>query len=677
MRFPEEFLNELKSRVRLSDVVGKKVALKKRGKDWVGLSPFSNEKTPSFYVHDDRGFYKCFSTQKAGDAINFLVETERLTFSEAVEKLARDVGLELPRQSEGEVQEYKKRTTLLDWVEKASAWYEKQLKRPAGKEAREYLKSRGFGEEAWDRHRMGFAPDGWRNLADELMKQGATLDELVEAGLVVRPEDEEAGEEKKPGAKEKFWDRFRNRVIFPITDQGGRVIAFGARTLDPDGKPKYLNSSDSQLFHKGKTLYRYMAAREALAELAGPKIKETGPLSRGLIVTEGYVDAIALAEAGIGSAVAPLGTALTEDQLELLWRAGPEPILCFDGDAAGIRAAWRACDRALPMIAPGRTLYFVLLPDGMDPDDVVRVRGPQAMRDMLEGARPLVDLLWGRELEKEPLDTPERRAGFEARLMDAVATIKDAGVKRAYERELKDRLYWHFRNLNRPAPGPGQSGQAQQGKREWKPGQKPASPFAGPALGAAFPQGKKGESPGPTGMTGERLVVRAIESPEIMEQAREALTRAAFDDADVIAIRDAAFYVYDHAEMLDRSAVAAHLRSLGRKRAVELLETLPVGQPMDPRSNEGRDWLDALARFPVARTLVSEVKATVRADEEGEAVMAKAHQARIMAKVIARRRASRSVLDEAATTPASQGVQDLRDAVGEMGAAMENKSSED
>jgi DNA primase len=175
MRFPDEFLTELKSRVRLSDVVGKKVALKKRGKDWVGLSPFSNEKTPSFYVHDDRGFYKCFSTQKAGDAINFLVETERLTFSEAVEKLARDVGLELPKQSEGEVQEYKKRTTLLDWVEKAAAWYEKQLTRPVGKEAREYLKSRGFGEEAWDRHRMGFAPDGWRNLADELMKQGATL----------------------------------------------------------------------------------------------------------------------------------------------------------------------------------------------------------------------------------------------------------------------------------------------------------------------------------------------------------------------------------------------------------------------------------------------------------------------------------------------------------------------
>jgi DNA primase len=644
MRFPEEFLNELKSRVRLSDVIGRKVALKKRGKDFVGLSPFSNEKTPSFYVHDDRGFYKCFSTQKSGDAITFLMETERLSFSEAVERLARDAGLELPAQSPGEVQQYKKRNTLLDWVEKACVFFEDQLRSPAGTEAREYLEKRGFGREAWQRHRMGFAPNGWRTLSDFLTKQGASLEELIEAGLIVQPE--EAG--KAP------WDRFRNRVIFPIADQGGKIIAFGARTLEPDGKPKYLNSSDSQLFHKGKTLYRYMPAREALAPL------KEGPLSRGLIVTEGYVDAIALAEAGIGTAVAPLGTALTEEQLELLWRAGPEPILCFDGDEAGIRAAWRACDRALPLIAPGRTLYFVLLPDGMDPDDVVRVRGEQAMRDMLANARPLVDLLWGREVDAEPLDTPERRAGFEARLMAAVNEIKHPGVKKAYERELRDRLYWHFRQ---PRGGMGQPGQ--------KFGQSHGQAQSGQTYG------KKAGSPGPTGMTGERLVIRAIESPEIMEQVREALTRAAFEDPDVVAIRDAAFYVYDHTEMLDRPTVAAHLRSLGRKRAVELLETHPVGQPMDPRSAEGRDWLDALGRFPVARALVGEVKATVRADEEGVEMMSAAHQARIMQKVIARRSASRSVVEEAVTSPADQGVQELRDAVGGMGVAMENKRSED
>lgn len=635
MRFPEEFLNELKSRVRLSDVVGKKVQLKKRGKDWVGLSPFSNEKTPSFYVHDDRGFYKCFSTQKAGDAITFLTETERLTFAEAVEKLARDYGMELPKQSAEEEKQYRRRTTLIEWVEKACAFFEEQLRKPAGAEAREYLQKRGFGPEAWRRHRMGFAPNGWRSLSDFLTKQGASVEELIEAGLLVQPEEAD----KQP------WDRFRNRVIFPITDHSNRVIAFGARTLEPDGKPKYLNSSDSPLFHKGRTLYRYMDAREAMA-----MIKE-GPLSRGLIVTEGYVDAISLTEAGIGSAVAPLGTALTEEQLDLLWRAGPEPILCFDGDAAGIRAAWRACDRALPLIEPGKTLFFVLLPDGMDPDDVVRVRGPQAMRDMLAGARPLVDLLWSRELEAEPLDTPERKAGFEARLMAAVGQIKHAVVKKAYERELRDRLYWHFR------PGKGGGG-GQIGNHR----QNPA---------------RKGFSPGPTGLPGLILVVRALESPQIMEQGREVLARAVFEDPDVQAIRDAAFHVYDNTEMLDRPAVAAHLRSLGRKRAVELLETFPVGQPMDPRSNEGRDWLDALGRFPVARTLVAEVQATKRAEEEGVEIMSAAHQARIMQKVIARRSASRSVVDEAVTSPANEGVQSLRDALGGMGAAMESKRSED
>lgn len=644
MRFPEEFLNELKSRVRLSDVVGKKVALRKRGKDWVGLSPFSNEKTPSFYVHDDRGFYKCFSTQKAGDAITFLQETERLTFAEAVEKLARDYGLELPTQSPEEQRQYRRRTTLIEWVEKACAYFQDQLLRSGGREARAYLEKRGFGRDAWERHRMGFAPDGWRNLFEYLTKEGATPEELIEAGLVVQPEEGEEAQSGKTKSRQPY-DRFRNRVIFPITDTGGRVIAFGARTLEPDGKPKYLNSSDSPLFHKGRTLYRYMAAREELA-----KIKD-GPLSRGLIVTEGYVDAIALAEAGIGTAVAPLGTALTEEQLDLLWRAGPEPILCFDGDAAGIRAAWRACDRALPLIEPGKSLFFVLLPDGMDPDDVVRVRGAGAMRDMLAGARPLVDLLWMREVDAEPLDTPERKAGFEARLMNAVAQIRHPGVRKAYEREVRDRLYWHSRGTR------GQAGvQAQAGGQ---------------------PAARKRVSPGPTGLAGLRLVVRALESPQIMEQGREVLFRAAFPDEDVAAIRDAAFYVYDNTEMLDRHGVAAHLRSLGRKRAVELLETFPVGQPMDPRSNEGRDWLDAIGRFPVARTLVAEVEATIRADGEGVELMSAAHQARIMQKVIARRSASRSVVDETVTSPAQDGVQELRDALGGMGAAMESKRSED
>lgn len=621
MRFPEEFLNELKSRVRLSDVVGRKVQLKKRGKDYVGLSPFSNEKSPSFYVHDDRGFYKCFSTQKGGDAITFIMETERLSFAEAVEKLARDVGLDLPKASPEAAQEYRRKVTLIDWVEKACAWYEQQLRSPAGGEARAYLEKRGFGEAAWTRHRMGFAPSGWRNLSEELVRKGAKVEELIEAGLLVRPEDESGGKAKEP------YDRFRNRVIFPIADPGGRIIAFGARTLEPDGKPKYLNSSDSPLFHKGETLYRYGPAREAMAQL------KDGPLSRGLIVTEGYVDAIALAEAGIGTAVAPLGTALTTDQIELLWRAGPEPILCFDGDAAGVRAAHKAVDRALPMIEPGRTLYFVGLPDGLDPDDMIRTRGPLAMRDLLLAARPLVDLLWSREVEAEPLDTPERRAGLEARLMAAAAAIQHGGVRKAYERELRDRLFRQFR--------PGRS--------------------SGPGGPVGF--GKPKGSPGATGLPGLRLLVRAIESPEFFELARQRLAEAEFQDADISAIRDAAFDVAKDAEKLDRPAVAAHLRIFGRKRSVELLEDFPCGAPLDLLTTEGRDWSVALDRFVITSRLIAESEA-VRAEEGDDESERRRLWARHKAHVLERKMAGRSSVDEAMSDPANEGADELRSMLG-------------
>lgn len=649
MRFPESFLTELKSRVRLSDVVGRKVRLKRQGKDLVGLSPFSNEKTPSFHVHDDRGFYKCFSTQKGGDAITFLMETERLTFAEAVEKLAAEVGLDLPRQSAEEQQTWRKRATLMDWTEKAAAFFEDQLRGPGGADARAYLEMRGFGRDAWTRHRMGFAPAGWRNLSDHLTKQGAPVEDLVAAGLLVEPDD--AGGSNASGGKKQPYDRFRNRVIFPISDPSGKVIAFGARTLEPDGKPKYLNSSDSELFHKGRTLYRLGPAREALAQLAQTKDQDirSSALARGLIVTEGYVDAIALAEVGIGTAVAPLGTALTEEQLDLLWRAGPEPILCFDGDEAGARAAFRALDRALPLIEPGRTLYFVMLPAGMDPDDVVRARGADFMRGLLNQAKPLVDLLWMREFDAAAIDTPERRAGFEARLMDAVGRIKHAGVRKAYERELRDRLYQHFRP-GRSAPG----GPGAAGRQTWT----------------------KGESPGATGKRGLRLIVRAIESPEILEHAREAASRAVFDDPDVVAIRDAAFYVLDNTESLDRAAVAAHLRSLGRKRAVELLETMPVMPSMDPRSGEGRGWLDALERFPVSAAIAGEARSTVQG-EDGAEVLSAAHEARIRAMVIDRWRIGRSGVEEAASGSASDGSQSLRAALGGMKVAMEQRRPED
>ena len=378
-RFPESFLNELKSRVRISDVVGRKVKLVKKGKEWAGLSPFTAEKTPSFYVNDQKQFFKCFSSGKFGDVITFLQETERLGFSEAVERLAGEAGMQLPQDTPQDRAERTRKGRLLDVMEAATVFFEESLRGSDGSAARGYLAGRGLKPDAWARHRLGFSPDGWRHLQDRLKASGARVDDMLAAGLIIQPEN----------GKEPY-DRFRGRIIFPIEDTTGHVIAFGGRAMEKDAKPKYLNSPETELFHKGHQLYRYMRAREAAA-MADVE---------GLIVCEGYMDAIALTEAGFGYAVAPLGTALTEDQLSLLWKVGGEPILCFDGDEAGIRAAHKAVDRALPHLEPGRSLFFTLLPDGLDPDDMIRERGKDAMRAALEGAKPLVDLLWQRERQE-------------------------------------------------------------------------------------------------------------------------------------------------------------------------------------------------------------------------------------------------------------------------------------
>ncbi len=415
-RFSDGFIAELKNRIRASDVIGRKVKLTKKGKEWVGLSPFTAEKTPSFYVNDQKQFFKCFSSGKFGDVISFLQETERLSFAEAIERLAEEAGMELPQDTPQARAERSRRGRLLDACEAACQYFEKALRGPEGAEARAYLERRGLPPESWERHRIGFAPDDWRAMQAVLLKQDVSMGDLLDAGLVIKPD----------GGKEPY-DRFRGRVIFPIEDVSGHVIAFGGRALEKDAKPKYLNSPETELFHKGRELYRYRRAREA----AAMNNRE------GLIVCEGYMDAIALTEAGFGYAVAPLGTALTEDQLGLLWKVGGEPILCFDGDDAGLRAAHKAIDRALPHLQPGRSLFFALLPDGLDPDDLIRERGKSAMGEVLEKSRPLVELLWQREFEKGPIDTPERRAGLEKRLEDAANLIQDDAVQRLYRRELR------------------------------------------------------------------------------------------------------------------------------------------------------------------------------------------------------------------------------------------------
>jgi len=419
VRFDDTFLDELKSRLRLSEVIGKTVKLRRQGREYVGLSPFTKERTPSFFVNDDKGRYFDFSAGKDGDAITFLQETERLSFVEAVERLAAEAGMALPAPDPKAAETEKKLASLSDWLETAAGWFEAELRRPAGREARSYLEGRGLPEAEWKRFRLGYAPPGRTMLKDYLVAKGATPAALVDAGLLIAPED--------GGAP---FDRFRARIMFPIEGARGRIVSFGGRALDPEARAKYLNGPDTQLFHKGRVLYGLPEARRLL-HAAG----EGGPL----VAVEGYMDVIACQRAGV-AAVAPMGTALTEEQMEALWRLHAEPTLCFDGDRAGRAAAFRAIDRALPLLKPPRSFKFALALGGKDPDEVLREQGAPALKARLADTTAFVDLLFARERDSRPLDTPERRADLRQRLRRAASAIPDADLSQAYREELQRRF---------------------------------------------------------------------------------------------------------------------------------------------------------------------------------------------------------------------------------------------
>lgn len=419
MRFDDRFLEEIKARVRLSDVIGKTVKLKRQGREYAGLSPFSKEKTPSFFVNDEKGFWHDFSSGKHGDLIGFLQETERLSFREAVERLAAEAGVAVPAPDPRSAELEQKRQGLQDWLELAAKWFAANLRRAPGKAARAYLEGRSLPADQWERFGLGYAPAERTALRDALVQRGARPAELVEAGLLIGPE----------GGGQPY-DRFRDRIMFPITDGRGRLISFGGRALNPDERAKYLNGPETPLFHKGAILYGLPEARRLLGVADG---------DAALVVVEGYLDVIACHRAGVAGC-APLGTALTEEQLEGLWRLHPEPTLCFDGDKAGLRAAHRAMDRALPLLKPGRSLRFALLADGDDPDDLLREKGPLALREQLGRSRPFVEVLFERERELEPLDTPERRAGLKQRLRAAAAAIGDRDLAEQYRDDLMRRF---------------------------------------------------------------------------------------------------------------------------------------------------------------------------------------------------------------------------------------------
>ena len=439
MKFPDSFLEEIRARLPVSAVVSRRVGLKRAGREWKGLSPFNQEKTPSFTVNDQKGFYHCFSSGKHGDVFSFVMETEGLSFPEAVEKLAGEAGLPLPKPDPQFERAAKERLGLFDALEAAAAFFEAQLKSGNGRGALNYAEGRGIARSTLDEFRIGYAPNAKDLLKGALIKHGFTEAQLLDAGLVIKPDDGRAS-----------YDRFRNRLVIPILDAKSRIIAFGARALDPAAEPKYLNSPETKLFDKGSTIFNFTRARQAAHETSA------------LIVVEGYMDVIALAQAGFRNTVATLGTAFTQRQMEQLWLLAPEPVICFDGDRAGEAAAARAIDRMLPVLHEGHSFRFAFLPEGCDPDDLVRRSGPAALAACLASARPLIDVLWRREVAAAVLDTPERRAALEGRFEQLLETIVNSRVREHYRREIRSRLWSLWREQGKSSktkvPSPATSG---------------------------------------------------------------------------------------------------------------------------------------------------------------------------------------------------------------------------
>ncbi|MBW7851107.1 MAG: DNA primase [Rhodospirillales bacterium] len=524
MAFPPQFLDELRGRLSLASVIGRRVRLTRRGREYTGLCPFHNEKTPSFTVNEEKGFFHCFGCGAHGDVVGFEMRAANLSFPEAVERLAAEAGVVPPQESREERERSRRQASLYDVVEAACAWFERQLRQPVGRAALAYLQGRGLDDESIARFRLGFAPDGRSGLAEALRAQGIPRELVLEAGLLIDPDRGDP------------YDRFRGRVMFPIGDRRGRLIAFGGRIMG-EGQPKYLNSPETPLFHKGAVLYGHSLARSGAAD--------------GLLaVVEGYMDVIAMLRAEI-PAVAPLGTALTERQLEELWRLVPEPVLCFDGDAAGQRAAARAVERALPLLRPGHSLRFAVLPPSEDPDTLIAGKGPAAMRAILDGAEPLVDVLWRLGVSGRRVDTPERRAALDRHFEDAVQRIADRSVQQHYRQALRERLWESFRAARpgrRGATGPRASGRA-------------APPPPPPARDGL-----------PVDALRERILLAVlVNHPSLLERVEERLGGLRFSDNDLDNLRQEILKHLHSAAPLDSVVLRRYLVASGFARLLASL----------------------------------------------------------------------------------------------------------
>ncbi|ETD83798.1 DNA primase [Rhodobacter capsulatus] len=605
MSLPPGFLDELRNRLPLSQVVGRKViwdprkSNRAKGDFWAPC-PFHTEKSASFHVDDRKGFYYCFGCHAKGDAVSFVKETENVGFVEAVEILAREAGMVMPARDPQAAQKADRRTELVRVMEEAVKWFRLQLNTQAGAAARDYLARRRLGASALERFEIGFAPDSRNGLYQALTAKGIAPDLIVDAGLCIRPD--EGGTP---------YDRFRGRIIFPIRDARGRAISLGGRAMDPNARAKYLNGPETELFDKGRNLYNLGPAREACGK------------GKPLIVAEGYVDVIALVEAGFTGAVAPLGTAITEDQLKLMWRIADEPVIALDGDAAGLRAGLRLVDLALPLLEAGKALRFAILPGGQDPDDLIKAEGREAMERVLASARPMVDLLWQRETEGKVFDSPERKAALDKSLRAALKKIADPSIRTHYGEDIK-RLREELFGLSRGGQAP-----------RWTMPQGAFSPGPrGPGAGG------RGAKPPALPLSATRASLLASAGSEaVAEQLRETMIVAILCAHPVL--------VAEFESQIERLRLSDP--GLGALRDTMLMQAdRPAGALAEALARENPGVLETLMRHPHVRS----APPVLRRDDSDFARMC-------LAEELAKLQATRAVRAE--TEEAAEALEGLAD----------------
>lgn len=615
MRFSDTLLRQVRDRVSIADYAGKRLTWHKQKSrpsagDYWACCPFHQEKTPSFHVLDAKGIFNCFGCGEKGDVFTLAMKLEGLSFPEAVEKMAELAGVPLPKEEFEDRGESDRRKRLFAIAARTAKLYADALRSSGGAEARKYLQGRGLGPDIWERFGIGFAPDEWTWALDKLKAEGFALEEIVDAGVAREGED-----------GKRAIDTFRGRVTFEITETTGKVIGFGGRALAKDAKAKYINSPETPLYSKSRVLYRMKQARELVAKTK----------ANGLVVGEGYLDVIAFERAGI-AAVAPCGTALTEEQLQLLWRSGGEPVLCFDGDSAGVRAAERALDLALPHLGPGRTVRFAHAPQGQDPDDIYRRGGAEALAAVVANASPASDALFARERARHGLATPEAQAAFQAALKEAIARIGDRDTQRAYFSELMSRANATMR------------AERQQSRTGYQRGPAPPAPATAElkAIAAARPR-----------PAAENFLRAAADFPGILARYADWLDRLAISDPELAAIRAALVGLsdaHDHGGGIDRETLSLHLSRSGEERAAARVSRWPKAGSLAHSAVLEAEFLALATREVVLPAIREELAELLALEEAGDPGAMARFQALNKEAVRIEARAREAKLDETAAT---------------------------